>query len=166
MKQHTWPPPRSTARLPASQPAGFTIIELLIVLAMAGVILMLTFLALPALQRNSHNTQRRQNVTAVLTAISHYQLNNGGTIPDPSDTTWKQSLKLTEYSQGDIYIFLGSTATLPAASNVDRINIYNYHRCDDTTHGATSQAADYRDIVALYAIEKGGGGVAGLCQQL
>ena len=37
---------------------GFTIIEVLIVLAIAGLILLVVFLAVPALQRNARNTQR------------------------------------------------------------------------------------------------------------
>src|SRR3954468_7968902 len=41
---------------------GFTIIEVMIVLAIAGLILLIVFLAVPALQRNSRNTQRKTDV--------------------------------------------------------------------------------------------------------
>ena len=37
---------------------GFTIIEVLIVLAIAGLIMLIVFLAVPALQRNQRNTTR------------------------------------------------------------------------------------------------------------
>ena len=44
---------------------GFTIIEVLIVLAIAGLILLIVFLAIPALQRNSRNTQRKNDSAGV-----------------------------------------------------------------------------------------------------
>src|SRR5258707_5405230 len=60
---------------------GFTIIEVLIVLAIAGLILLIVFLAVPALQRNSRNTQRNNDVSSAIGAMSEYINNNGGTIP-------------------------------------------------------------------------------------
>src|ERR1700749_2754140 len=66
---------------------GFTIIEVLIVLAIAGLILMIVFLAVPALQRNSRNTQRKNDVQSILGAISEYESNNNGALPAASPTT-------------------------------------------------------------------------------
>jgi prepilin-type N-terminal cleavage/methylation domain-containing protein len=60
---------------------GFTIIEVLIVLAIAGLILLIVFLAVPALQRSSRNTQRKNDAAAVGGAIANFISNNGGTIP-------------------------------------------------------------------------------------
>ncbi|MBS7346174.1 MAG: type II secretion system protein, partial [Candidatus Sacchiramonaceae bacterium] len=37
---------------------GFTIIEVVLVLAIAGLIFLVVFIALPALQRNQRDTQR------------------------------------------------------------------------------------------------------------
>ena len=48
---------------------GFTIIEVMIVLAIAGLILLIIFLAVPALQRNVRNTQRKTDVTAIAAAV-------------------------------------------------------------------------------------------------
>lgn len=61
--------------------SGFTIIEVLIVLAIAGLILLIVFLAVPALQRNSRNTQRRNDVSTYLAAVNEWQQNNQGNIP-------------------------------------------------------------------------------------
>src|SRR6202012_43961 len=66
---------------------GFTIIEVLIVLAIAGLILMIVFLAVPALQRNSRNTQRKNDVQALLGAISEYEDNNNGSLPAAGATS-------------------------------------------------------------------------------
>jgi prepilin-type N-terminal cleavage/methylation domain-containing protein len=60
---------------------GFTIIEVLIVLAIAGLILLIVFLAVPALQRNSRNTQRKADIQALLGAASEFSANNSGAIP-------------------------------------------------------------------------------------
>lgn len=60
---------------------GFTIIEVLIVLAIAGLIMLIVFLAVPALQRNSRNTRRRDDVGKALAAVNDWVTNNGGKIP-------------------------------------------------------------------------------------
>ena len=60
---------------------GFTIIEVMIVLAIAGLILLVVFLAVPALQRNARNTSRKTDVQAILAGVSEYADNNDGTLP-------------------------------------------------------------------------------------
>lgn len=61
--------------------AGFTIIEVLIVLAIAGLILLIVFLAVPALQRNSRNTAIKNDVQNVIGGVSEYTGANNGTLP-------------------------------------------------------------------------------------
>lgn len=41
---------------------GFTIIEVVLVLAIAGLIFLMVFIALPALQRSQRNTRRREDM--------------------------------------------------------------------------------------------------------
>lgn len=65
---------------------GFTITEMMIVLAIAGLILLIIFEAIPALQRSSRNNQRRQDVQTMLAAVSHYELNDSGNFPQPCGT--------------------------------------------------------------------------------
>lgn len=60
---------------------GFTIIEVVLVLAIAGLIFLMVFLALPALQRSQRDTQRRDDLARFQTAITNYQTNNRGKIP-------------------------------------------------------------------------------------
>src|SRR5476649_1251824 len=60
---------------------GFTIIEVMIVLAIAALILLIVFLAVPALQRNSRNTQRKNDVGAILGGYNDYITNNNGSAP-------------------------------------------------------------------------------------
>lgn len=60
---------------------GFTIIEVVLVLAIAGLIFLMVFIALPALQRSQRNTRRRQDMARILSAVQEYQANNNGKVP-------------------------------------------------------------------------------------
>lgn len=59
---------------------GFTIIEVVLVLAIAGLIFLMVFIALPALQRSQRNTQRRNDYSMLSTAVTNYASNNGGRV--------------------------------------------------------------------------------------
>ena len=66
---------------------GFTIIEVVLVLAIAGLIFLMVFIALPALQRSQRNTQRSDDMSRILTAANSYQSNNNGKSPFIYDST-------------------------------------------------------------------------------
>ena len=57
---------------------GFTIIEVVLVLAIAGLIFLMVFVALPALQRSQRDTARKNDVGMVIDAIKRWQSNNKG----------------------------------------------------------------------------------------
>ncbi len=61
---------------------GFTIIEVMIVLAIAGLILVVVLLAIPQLQRNQRNENRRSIASRIVTEISSYAGNNNGNYPE------------------------------------------------------------------------------------
>src|SRR3954464_15325692 len=65
----------------ASRQQGFTIIEVLIVLAIAGLIMVVVFLAVPALQRSGRNNGLSTSANNILAAVGNYASNNGGTLP-------------------------------------------------------------------------------------
>ena len=60
---------------------GFTIIEVVLVLAIAGLIFLIVFIALPALQRNQRDTQRKNDTSRLKTAIDSYKANNRDSLP-------------------------------------------------------------------------------------
>ena len=62
--------------------SGFTIVEVMIVLAIAGLILAIVFIAVPALQRNSRNTGRRADLGNLRAQVETWVSNNGGKIPN------------------------------------------------------------------------------------
>ena len=55
---------------------GFTIIEVVLVLAIAGLIFLMVFVALPALQRSQRDTARRNDIARVDTSLTQYQTNH------------------------------------------------------------------------------------------
>lgn len=73
---------------------GFTIIEVVLVLAIAGLIFLMVFVALPALQRSQRDTARRNDMSRVDTSLIQYQTNNqnnaNGVLPEDS-STWTGS---------------------------------------------------------------------------
>ena len=85
---------------------GFTIIEVLIVLAIAGLIMLIVFLAVPALQRNARNTQVRNGASALLGAANEFVTNNAGQLP----TT------VAVASNGSITVS-GAAGTSPSSNN-------------------------------------------------
>ena len=74
---------------------GFTIIEVVLVLAIAGLIFMMVFIALPALQRSQRDSQRKNDLSRAITAIANYSSSNRGSLPIDS-TAWNGSF-MTQY---------------------------------------------------------------------
>ncbi len=71
--------------------SGFTIIEVVLVLAIAGLIFLMVFVALPALQRSQRDTARRNDMSRVDTSLIQYQTNNQNTgYGDlPGESSWE-----------------------------------------------------------------------------
>ncbi|MFI5270693.1 MAG: type II secretion system protein [Candidatus Saccharimonadales bacterium] len=76
-----WNLNKNTINRNISKNAGFTIIELLVVLAIAGFILLVVLEAIPALSRSSRNTQRKHDVSVILGEISNYELRDSDNFP-------------------------------------------------------------------------------------
>lgn len=155
---------------------GFTIIEVVLVLAIAALIFLMVFIALPALQRSQRDTQRKNDLNRAITAINNYTTNNRGTLPtlnaafiksylttsngdtflDPSGAntgtpsattyTFKQNLTLTAYP-----------TSWNSASVQNTIYYAPVYTCGS---GGTLTKAGSRKIALRIALE--GGGVA--CQ--
>lgn len=70
------------------QDKGFTIIEVVLVLAIAGLIFLIVFLALPQLQASRRDTQRKSDAGRLLAAVENYAGNHSGYYPSGIDATW------------------------------------------------------------------------------
>lgn len=165
---------------------GFTVVETIIVLAIAGFILLIVFEAIPALERSSRNNQRRQDIQTILAAVSHYELNNSGNIPNTPSVgdNFLQYSKLNYYNQTDkkgIYVDVTVISTAlynpnklsnyPGSLNITNntslndVVVVNHAICS-SNGSATHIGASYSDVVALYSIEAGASSSAHQCQQI
>ena len=64
---------------------GFTIIEVVLVLAIAGLIFLMVFVAYPALRRNQSDTARRNDLSRFISQLAQYKTNNRKTPQDLDD---------------------------------------------------------------------------------
>ena len=70
--------------LPKQTKKGFTIIEVVLVLAVAGLIFLMVFIAFPALQRAQQNSQRTDDMARVQSALIQWQSNHSNNLPGPT----------------------------------------------------------------------------------
>lgn len=152
----------------AKKEQGFTIIEVLIVLAIAGLILLIVFLAVPALQRNSRNTQRKDDVSRVGSAVQEFVNNNNGTAPTSSDNAAVQDLigNLAYYDTTNVTVVGAASGSTPTNSTtVDTVNIYTAAKCATSSGTQGAVAGNSRQVAVVYSTETGGG-TAKLCTDL
>jgi len=145
---------------------GFTIIEVVLVLAIAGLIFLVVFLALPALQRGQRDTQRKNDLGKFMSQVTAYQSNNQGALPADA-TAW--GTFLTNYlrvggtpfadpsSGGDYTVTVATSATAPAPSAVTAtsVNVYRGLTCGGTGVTGTFDATS-RKFAAVIQQEQGG----------
>ena len=137
---------------------GFTIIEVVLVLAIAGLIFLMVFIALPALQSGQRDTARKTDVGSVATAVSNYTANNRGAFPTTA--------QLAPYAKD---ISTNSTAPTIAPYNAtvsvkeSEIKVVQKAKCAATgkaTGGVATQtltAGTANQFVIITYLESGGG---------
>lgn len=158
---------------------GFTVIEILIVLAIAGLILLLVFLIVPALQRSARNTRRKHDAAYIADARQQHDLDG------PSSSTAPNSIRtcappitdgsicsyivpiLSYYDPSNVTIVYNNNLTpgLPTVvTDPEKIMTVTHLVCDPTTTSGTPVGAKQLDTVILFATESGGS-VASQCIQ-
>lgn len=147
---------------------GFTIIEVMIVLAIAGLIMLIVFLAVPALQRNSRNTQRKNDAANYTAAVNEWSQNNKGVMPTDANVTAINDLANLGFlneptGTGSI---TAATTTTPVTNDttVDTIKVATNAKCGGTgnVNGVYGGA---RAFVVLYSVEDSGGNPVRQCQE-
>ncbi len=139
---------------------GFTIIEVLIVLAIAGLIMLIVFLAVPALQRNARNTQRRNDVSGLLGGMSEYVNNNNGNLPATAANLGAGTsatiggagsntvpVSMSYYDASNVSIVSGATTN---NTTTDQVVIVEGATCNAANNAI---AGPTRSFVALYQLE-------------
>lgn len=143
---------------------GFTIIEVVLVLAIAGLIFLMVFVALPALQRSQRDTQRRDDMARVSTAITQYQTNNNGKLPTNGNSLVSNYLGGDEFVDPD-----GTKYTIEIVTSFDSSADYAKEALTFGDHkvylvegalcngeSATKSGAQNRSFAILYKLEGSG----------
>lgn len=178
------------SKLKKTNGEGFTIIEIMIVLVIAGLILLIVFLAVPALQRNARNTSRKSDASAIIGAVNEFVDNNNGTLPSTvaADTTNTGGLvtfgvgqagvsttesKVGYYNagvgatNGDVKVTTGALTYTAGAAN-DYLEIVESAVCGVAASAKgvstyTVLAGSARSFVAVYEIENGNNSYQPVC---
>lgn len=144
--------------------SGFTIIEVLIVLAIAGLIMVVVFLAVPNLQRTQRNNARKTDANNLLSNLSEYVGNNAGQTPTAACTggsgangcTWAATVannKLGQYSTGSVQYMTAVPTTAPTK---DQAFLISNATCSGVNAVASTNS---RNFVVWYGIEQSTGTV-------
>ncbi len=123
---------------------GFTIIEVLIVLAIAGLIMLIVFLAVPQLHRNARNNARNSEASRVSALITECLANRNGV------TTSCDNATKISWASGDFQQFSSVTYSNTMGNTTD-IHFNFGLKC--STDGSSTQAGTTRDFVVLYQRE-------------
>ncbi len=144
----------------SGQSKGFTIIEVLIVLAIAGLIMLIVFLAVPALQRNARNTQAKTEAAGMLGALNEFVNNNSGKLPVASvssgaGTDAEKVFKNGKFTNVTVLtIEAQAGVSVPTATtSVLRLSA----KCTSATGSSVTPAGGARQTALLYAIEDSAG---------
>ena len=163
--------------------SGFTIIEVLIVLAIAGLILLIVFLAVPALQRSQRNTSRKNDAARVSAAVTSFVSNNNGTLPATTgdlQTLFNDAGTLGQYSSISTYSTTPPAASGAATTNTFYISTAGVTYVAPTATGntfildeqqtcgnasGTTAAGTSRQAALLYTVEPNSGNWTWVCIQ-
>lgn len=139
---------------------GFTIIEVVLVLAIAALIFLMVFIALPALQRNQRDTARKTVLGKVTSAVTSYQSNHRGANPtteanlakyvDAVGTTFVIDNEYTLHV--DAYDAAGNGK---GAAAPDAVQVITGAKCDPATNLAVAGTSP-RSAVAIIELENSG----------
>lgn len=142
--------------------SGFTIIEVVLVLAIAGLIFLMVFLALPALQRSQRDTQRKTDVSRFMSQLSSYQSNNRGNVPPSGSINSFVTSYLnvgtdsfTDPQTGDPYTVRNTSGSVPTAGSVYYVN-GTTATCTAGAPSASGSAANGRKVAVAIGLEGGG----------
>ena len=129
-----------------------------------SLIFLIVFLAVPTLQRNNRNTQRRSDATYISAAINEYISNNNGSLP----TTWGNIKPSLVNMSNDANLPDAATAiqpatanqTVPDSSTAPVVATFGTCQTEGDNSGMAQTGGSLRDYVVLYKIENGGTDIA------
>lgn len=138
---------------------GFTIIEVVLVLAIAGLIFLMVFIALPALQRSQRDSARKNDVSSVASSVTAFSGNNRGKFPSTSQL----SDYVTNKSENTTSITVGTSGAKTISPEDGVVVVTQKTKCG--TSSPTNQVLESgatRQFTVVTKLEAGNG--AYFCQ--
>ena len=140
---------------------GFTLIEIVLVLAIAGLLLVIVFLAVSGAQKSRRDSQRKNDVSTVAAQLENFASNNNGNYPGApgvptSFTAFATAYKLDDTTgnlkdplSGNVYTFgTGITPTVPNGTTSAGVSYQFGQDC-------TGAAAGNRAYAVYIGLEQG-----------
>lgn len=119
------------------QSKGFTIIEVVLVLAIAALIFLMVFIALPALQANQRDTARKNDASTVAAAVQSFVSNERRALQVSDVDKLRSYIESLDQYNAESADTIQVEDTLAAGEDVtvdeDQINVYLENKCDGTT---------------------------------
>lgn len=133
---------------------GFTIIEVLIVLAIAGLIMLIVFLAIPALQRNQRNNARNTEASRVATSAAECLANRNGQVASCMSNANLNITPGTDTQQITAINYTNGGSTAPT-SGTTTAGVWYAKKCltDGSGVDTTATGVSSRAFVVLYTLE-------------
>jgi prepilin-type N-terminal cleavage/methylation domain-containing protein len=134
-----------------SKKEGFTLIEIVLVLAIAGLILVVVFLAVGGANRANRDVQRTNEAGALAADIESYARNNNGTYPTTTlPASYTNNIKDIDTNNAPVY----SSADVTATTHVtDGIHYASGFKCN----GNAMVAGGVRNYAISYWSEQANG---------
>lgn len=157
---------------------GFTIIEVVLVLAIAALIFLMVFIAFPALQRNQRDADRKEVLGKVTSAITTYQSSKRGAQPtsgkelagyvdgesaegQESDVSKEEGKESADYRGTDNDTLIGNNYIVTVSSkgtghgvaSRNVIQVFTGSKCNET--GDAAVAGSSRSAAVLIQLENG-----------
>ena len=99
---------------------GFTLIEIVLVLAIAGLMILMVFIALPAMQRAQRNTERKNALSIIIAGMTQWTRHNAvGSVSDNYTKAWTPAGFCTFYVK-----YVGPDVVDPSSGEPYRIALW------------------------------------------
>lgn len=145
---------------------GFTMIEVSLVMAIAGLIFLAVFIAFPALRRSQRDAERKDNILLFLENVKKYQTNNRGALPtdwnefkteyfkntflDPDGEEYSLAVKDCKDIDGDKIC-----DDIPADNGID-YTLYIFKQATCGNENSAVPTSNPRNIAVMYRVAIGG----------
>ena len=151
---------------------GFTIIEVVLVLAIAGLIFAMVFIALPALQRSQRDHSRENDASVVAAAITKWNSANRNSGTFSEESLRKYVDKLDQYDKNSELKVAATGSSMSVAGN--EIKVMRGKKCPASTPAPsaddpaniTLQNGSSRNAVVVVLLENNGSQKQLYCQDV